>query len=112
MRLTPESHGRCGISSCRSSWVLAPWRAAGGGIGAAKVAANYAPSLRASSAALARGLMVALWLDAREPRFIQELSGMNLFAMIDGELHTPELDGAILPGVPRDSLLRLAAHGY
>jgi branched-chain amino acid aminotransferase len=86
-------------------------RAAAGGIGAAKVAANYAPSLRASSAALARGLTVALWLDAREQRFIQELSGMNLFAMIDGELHTPELDGAILPGVTRDSLLQLAAHG-
>jgi branched-chain amino acid aminotransferase len=85
-------------------------RAAAGGIGAAKVAANYAPSLRASSAALARGLTVALWLDAREQRFIQELSGMNLFAVIDGELHTPDLDGAILPGVTRDSLLRLAAH--
>jgi branched-chain amino acid aminotransferase len=85
-------------------------RAAAGGIGAAKVAANYAPSLRASSAALARGLTVALWLDAREQRFIQELSGMNLFALIHGELHTPELDGAILPGVTRDSLLRLAAH--
>jgi branched-chain amino acid aminotransferase len=86
-------------------------RAAPGGVGAAKVAANYAPSLRASNAALARGLTVALWLDAREQRFIQELSGMNLFAVIGGELHTPELDGAILPGVTRDSLLRLAAHG-
>lgn len=85
-------------------------RAAAGGIGAAKVAANYAPSLRASSAAIKRGLTVALWLDAREQRFIQELSGMNLFAVINGELHTPELDGAILPGVTRDSLLRLAAH--
>jgi branched-chain amino acid aminotransferase len=85
-------------------------RAVPGGIGAAKVAANYAPSLRASSAALARGLTVALWLDAREQRFIQELSGMNLFAVIDGELHTPALDGAILPGVTRNSLLRHAAH--
>ena len=85
-------------------------RATAGGIGAAKVAANYAPSLRSSSAAVARGLTVALWLDARERRFIQELSGMNLFAVIDGELHTPQLDGAILPGVTRDSLLQLAMH--
>jgi branched-chain amino acid aminotransferase len=46
----------------------------------------------------------------RERRFSQELSGMNLFAVIDGELHTPELDGAILPGITRDSLLRLAVH--
>jgi branched-chain amino acid aminotransferase len=85
-------------------------RAAVGGVGAAKAAANYAPSLRASSAALARGLTVALWLDAREQRFIQELSGMNLFAVIGGELHTPSLDGAILPGVTRDSLLTLSRY--
>lgn len=85
-------------------------RAAAGGVGAAKAAANYAPSLRASSAAVARGLTVALWLDAREQRFIQELSGMNVFAVIGGELHTPALDGAILPGITRDSLLTLGPH--
>jgi branched-chain amino acid aminotransferase len=85
-------------------------RAAAGGVGAAKAAANYAPSLRASSAAVARGFTVALWLDAREQRFIQELSGMNLFAVIGGELHTPALDGAILPGITRDSLLTLGPH--
>ena len=83
-------------------------RAVTGGVGAAKTAANYAQSLRATNAAVERGLTVALWLDAREKRYIQELSGMNLFAVIDGELHTPALDGAILPGVTRDSLLRLA----
>lgn len=88
-------------------------RAAVGGVGDAKAAANYAASLRASTAAVMRGMTVALWLDAREQRYIQELSGMNVFAVIDGELHTPELDGAILPGVTRDSLLTLARHlGY
>ncbi len=88
-------------------------RAAVGGVGAAKAAANYAASLRASNAAVARGMTVALWLDAREQRFIQELSGMNLFAVIGGRLRTPELDGAILPGITRDSLLRLGRHlGY
>jgi branched-chain amino acid aminotransferase len=85
-------------------------RAAVGGVGTAKASANYAASLRASNAALARGLTVALWLDAREQRWIQELSGMNLFAVIDGELHTPELDGAILPGITRDSLLTFGRH--
>src|SRR3984885_6950223 len=83
-------------------------RAAVGGIGAAKAAANYAASLRASSGAVARGRTVALWLDGAEHRYIQELSGMNVFAVSDGELHTPELDGAILPGITRDSLLVLA----
>ncbi|MGO9427097.1 MAG: aminotransferase class IV [Steroidobacteraceae bacterium] len=38
---------------------------------------------------------------------------MNLFAVIGGALHTPELDGAILPGVTRDSLITLGRHlGY
>jgi branched-chain amino acid aminotransferase len=85
-------------------------RAAVGGVGTAKAAANYAASLRASNAAVLRGLTVALWLDAKEQRFIQELSGMNLFAVIGGELHTPALDGAILPGITRDSLITLARH--
>ena len=38
---------------------------------------------------------------------------MNLFAVIRGELHTPALDGAILPGITRDSLITLGRHlGY
>jgi len=85
-------------------------RAAVGGMGTAKASANYAASLRATSAAVARGYTVTLWLDAREQRYIQELSGMNIFAVIDGELHTPTLDGAILAGITRDSLIRLARH--
>lgn len=88
-------------------------RAAVGGVGAAKTSANYAASLRGSSAAVAGGHAVALWLDAASHRYIQELSGMNFWAVIDGELHTPELDTAILPGVTRDSLIQLARHlGY
>lgn len=85
-------------------------RAAIGGVGAAKTAANYAASLRGSTAAVAGGHAVALWLDAASHRYIQELSGMNFFAVIDGELHTPALDTAILPGVTRDSLIKLSRH--
>jgi branched-chain amino acid aminotransferase len=88
-------------------------RAAVGGIGAAKAAANYGAALRASAAAAARGYPMTLWLDAQEHRWVQELSGMNVFAVIGGELHTPALDGAILAGITRDSLLVLARHlGY
>jgi branched-chain amino acid aminotransferase len=85
-------------------------RAPIGGLGHAKAAANYAGSLRASRSALTRGCTVALWLDAREHQLIQELSGMNIFAVIEGELHTPQLDGAILPGITRDSLITLGRH--
>jgi len=83
-------------------------RAAVGGLGDIKTPANYAASLRASSRAVASGHSVALWLDAAEHRYVQELSGMNLFAVLDGEMHTPALDGAILPGITRDSLITLA----
>ncbi len=85
-------------------------RAGLGGTGTAKTGGNYAASLRATSAAGARGHHVVLWLDAPEHRYVQELSGMNLFAVIDGELHTPELDGTILPGITRDSLIAIARH--
>ena len=83
-------------------------RAAVGGIGEAKTPANYAASLRSSSRAVSAGHSVALWLDAAEHRYVQELSGMNVFAVIDGALHTPALDGAILPGITRDSVITLA----
>jgi len=86
------SSDRCGSRS--SATTCGPRSAA---LAPPRPPANYAASLRASNAAVARGLTVALWLDAREQRFIQELSGMNLFAVIGGELHTPVLDGAILP---------------
>ncbi len=93
---------------CRSSSSVPKCARPSDGIGEAKASANYAASLRASNAAVERGRTVALWLDGNEHRYLQELSGMNIFAVLDGELHTPELDGAILPGITRDSLLVLA----
>jgi branched-chain amino acid aminotransferase len=83
-------------------------RAAVGGTGADKVGGNYAASLQATTACIELGFDQPLWLDPKERRFIEELSGMNLVAVIDGELHTPRLSGSILPGVTRDSLLELA----
>jgi branched-chain amino acid aminotransferase len=83
-------------------------RAAAGGLGTAKAGANYAASLLASTRAVERGYTVALWLDPVTRENIEELSGMNLFAVIGEELHTPLLNDSILPGVTRDSLITLA----
>jgi len=83
-------------------------RAARGGVGFAKTGANYAASLLASTRAIERGYTVALWLDPVTRQNVEELSGMNLFAVIGSELHTPVLNDSILPGVTRDSLIRLA----
>jgi branched-chain amino acid aminotransferase len=83
-------------------------RAATGGVGTAKTGANYAASLLASTRAVKQGYTVALWLDPTTRRNIEELSGMNLFAVIGKEMHTPALNDSILPGVTRDSLIVLA----
>jgi len=83
-------------------------RAATGGVGTAKTGANYAASLLASTRAVKHGYTVALWLDPKTRQNIEELSGMNLFAVIGDELHTPALNDSILPGVTRDSLIVLA----
>jgi branched-chain amino acid aminotransferase len=85
-------------------------RAAVGGTGADKVGGNYAASLQATTACIELGFDQPLWLDPAERRCVEELSGMNLVAVIDGELHTPRLGGSILPGVTRDSLLQLARY--
>ena len=83
-------------------------RAAVGGTGADKVAGNYAASLQATTRCNEQGFDQPLWLDPAERRCVEELSGMNVIAVIGGELHTPRLSGSILPGVTRDSLLELA----
>ena len=83
-------------------------RAARGGVGASKTAANYAASLHAATAAKARGYDQVLWTDAVEHRFLEEVGTMNLFLHIGDEILTPSLEsGTILPGVTRASVIRL-----
>ncbi|CAM3118256.1 branched-chain amino acid aminotransferase [Skermania piniformis] len=88
-------------------------RAAPGGTGAAKFAGNYAASLVAQAQAAEEGCDQVVWLDAIEHRYVEEMGGMNLFfvfgAGAQAKLVTPELSGALLPGITRDSLLTLAA---
>jgi len=83
-------------------------RAAPGGIGAAKAAANYVAALLPTEEAKARGFDQVLWLDAAERRWLEEIGTMNVFARLGGTLVTPPLGGTILAGVTRDSVLTLA----
>lgn len=83
-------------------------RAAHGGVGEAKTGVNYAASLYAQHQAKDRGFKEVLWLDSSEHRYIQEVGAMNMFFVIDGVVTTPALDGAILHGVTRKSVLALA----
>ncbi len=90
-------------------WVeLDAVRAVRGGIGAVKAAANYVASLKAAEDARARGYEQVLWLDALSHQFVEEVGTMNLFVQIGDELLTPSLEGTILSGITRDSVLQLA----
>jgi len=83
-------------------------RAAPGGLGAVKAGANYAASLLAAEEARKRGYDQVLWTDAIEHNHLEEVGTMNLCVLIGDELITPALDGTILGGVTRDSVLTLA----
>lgn len=87
-------------------------RAAPGGTGEVKCAANYAGTLNVQRRAADHGCDQVVWLDAVERRWVEEMGAMNLFFVFGtgdrARLVTPELSGSLLPGVTRDSLLRLA----
>ncbi len=84
-------------------------RAAPGGTGAAKCGGNYAAGLIAQAQAMEHGCDQVVYLDAVHRKYIDELGGMNVFFVYaDGSLVTPELNGAILPGITRDSVITLA----
>jgi branched-chain amino acid aminotransferase len=90
-------------------WVSEDYtRAAPGGTGAAKCGGNYAAGLSAQAEAIEHGCDQVVYLDAIERRYIDELGGMNvMFVLDDGSLVTPPL-GTILPGITRDSIIKLA----
>ncbi len=85
-------------------------RACRGGTGAAKTGGNYAGGLNAAIKTKEKGFDQTLWLSAEDKDSIEELSGMNFFAVIDGELHTPALTDTILNGITRKSIIDLAKH--
>lgn len=83
-------------------------RAVKGGVGEAKAAGNYGASLYPAQKAQQQGFDQVLWLDAHEHKYVEEVGTMNIFFVIDGTLITPDLRGTILPGITRDSIIRLA----
>lgn len=82
-------------------------RAFPGGTGDIKPAGNYAGAMLADREAKEAGYDTVLWLDGRERRYIEECGVMNVFFVIGDEVVTPALDGTIMPGVTRDSVLTL-----
>ena len=80
-------------------------RAVRGGMGFTKTGGNYAASLIAQVKAHDDGYSQVLWLDGVERKYIEEVGAMNIMFKINGKVVTPMLNGSILPGVTRDSIL-------
>jgi branched-chain amino acid aminotransferase len=84
-------------------------RATKNGTGWIKCDSNYVIPTLAKKKAIEAGFMEAVFLDAKEQRYIEEGSSCNFFCMMkDGTLVTPELGDTILPGITRKSILQLA----
>ncbi len=82
-------------------------RATKGGTGEAKCGGNYACGLKAQTLAYEKGFEQILWLDGVERKYVEEIGTSNAFFVIDDEVITAPLDGTILPGITRDSVIHL-----
>ena len=72
---------------------------------------NYGPTIYVNQLAHAKGCQQVLWLHGTE-RYITEVGTMNVFMCLKDkkgktEIVTPPLNGLILPGVTRQSILDL-----
>ena len=83
-------------------------RAVRGGVGFTKCAGNYAASILAGDVAEKKGYSQVLWLDGVEQKYIEEVGSMNMMFAYGNKIVTPKLNGSILPGITRDSVLKLA----
>ncbi|MBK9166227.1 MAG: branched-chain amino acid transaminase [Bryobacterales bacterium] len=93
-----------GVDVCVSSWT----RIAPNTLPAlAKAGANYMNSQLIKMEALLNGFSEGIALDASG--YVSEGSGENIFVVRDGKIHTPPLGASVLPGITRDTVLKLAA---
>lgn len=91
-----------GVDVCVSSWTrLAPNTLPA----MAKVAANYMNSQLIKMEAVINGFSEGIALDATG--YVSEGSGENIFLVRDGVIYTPALGTSVLPGITRDTVLKL-----
>ena len=92
-----------GVDVCVSSWT----RMAPNTLPAmSKAACNYMNSQLIHMEAEINGFAEGIALDASG--HVSEGSGMNIFLVLDGALLTPPVSASILPGITRDSIIKLA----
>lgn len=92
-----------GVNACIATWHrVAPNTAPAG----AKIAGNYLASQLVKMEALANGYEEAIALDIHG--HISEGSGQNVFLVNGGAIYTPPVNGTLLPGITRASIVTLA----
>ncbi|MGZ7029922.1 MAG: branched-chain amino acid transaminase, partial [Terriglobales bacterium] len=92
-----------GVDVCVSTWT----RIAPNTLPAmAKSGANYMNSQLIKMEAILNGYVEGIALDANG--YVSEGSGENLFVVRQGNLHTAPLGNSVLPGITRDSVIRIA----
>ena len=103
-------HGFFPISLLADSKYVRSWP---GGTGDKKIGGNYAPTLKVQRIANKKGHSQVLWLNNNN---ISEVGTMNIFFIriinSNYQLITPKLDGTILPGITRDSVIKLCNYYY
>ena len=82
-------------------------RACKGGVGTAKTGGNYASSLKAQKEAAEKGFAQVLWLDGAERKYVEEVGTMNVAFVIGDKVVTPALNGSILAGITRKSVIEI-----
>ncbi|HEX4769331.1 MAG TPA: branched-chain amino acid transaminase [Bryobacteraceae bacterium] len=93
-----------GVDVCVSSWTrLAPNTLPA----LSKAGANYMNSQLIRMEAAANGYSEGIALDASG--YVSEGSGENIFVVRDGKILTPPLGASVLPGITRDSIIKIAA---
>ena len=88
-------------------------RAAPQGMGSAKAGGNYAAGMRGTMEAKSKGYGEALYLDAREHKYMEELGAANFFGITKDKRYVTPKSPAILRSITNMSLRTLAADmGY
>ena len=82
-------------------------RAVIGGTGFCKCGGNYAASVKAQEKAQKLGYTQVLWLDGVHREYVEEVGTMNVMFKIGGKIVTPPLEGSVLPGITRDSIIHI-----
>ncbi len=83
-------------------------RAAPLGVGTAKAGGNYAAGMRGTSRAKQSGFGEALYLDAREHKYIDELGAANFFGITRAKVYVTPKSPSILRSITNLSLRTLA----